>query len=523
MTPKLTPRGRAALVAFAATFVLAAALGATTATAVAGAGVLFLATAYVATLPLSRKLRAETIELAWWIDSESGARRNRVAARSPFVLRLFVRHLGHDEVRIRKLELVTDSIDRVTQETVSFVVPRASRADLGIRCACRAAGLAVLHGARVDIEGPLGLFETRLYFPNRLRLAVMPVRATSRSVVTTPLDARAIPRKSSRQRRDEGTDIHELRDFRPGDPFRRIAWKTSARLGKLIVRELEREELGSVELVLDAGPTMRDGVAGDRRLDRAIALALGIAEDALRRGERVGLVTSDRRVLTRIDAESRPDQRERIVDGLLASLSCVDADRTVDDDANVGRNVARYVRFQEGTDFLDPRAVDGVHLERLALHVAPRAKRYHEVQANTQAGRIVRRYAELVGVPVQHRTDRDAVARSAGLVSALRTIEPRRRSPSRIVLVTDAQDVDFADRLRPTLMHLRQRGHVVEVLLVPRALPYATELGLANGSALEASYVEDDVARLRSVGTSLRRLGLGVHVDARPIARAEVA
>jgi uncharacterized protein (DUF58 family) len=523
MTPKLTARGRAFLVALAASFLVGAAAGAVVATSVAGIGLVGLACAYVATLPHSRRLRAETIELAWWVDSGRGTRRNRVVARSPFALRLFVRHQGNDPVRIRRLELVSDTVDRVADGDVSFTVPGTSRADISVRCVCRAAGLAVLHGARVDIEGPLGFFETRLYFPNRLRLAVVPLRASTRAAVTTPLDARVIPRRTSRQRRDEGTDIHELRDFQPGDPFRRIAWKTSARVGRLIVRELEREELGSVEIVLDAGPTMRDGVPGDRRLDRAISLALGIAEDALRRGERVGLATADRRVLTRIDPESRPDQRERIIDGLLSSLSCVDADRTVDDDARVGRAVAKYVRFQEGAEFLDPRAVDGVHLERLALHVAARAKRYHEVQAKTQAGKILRRYAELVGVPVQHRTDRDPAARTAGLGSALQSIEPRRRSPSRIVLVTDAHEVDFSTKLRPTLMHLRKRGHVVEVLLVARSLPFATDLELRPGSLLETSYVEDDVARLRSISTGLRALGLGVHIDARIALRAEVA
>lgn len=501
-----------------------AVLGAPAATAASGVGLSMLAAVYLATLPIARRLRAETIELAWWVDAEGSIRRDRVVAGKPFLLRCFVRHHGFGDVRVRGLALVSDSVELVDpSETFRFDVPARSRSDFSVRCVCPAPGVGVLHGARAEIDGPLGLFAIQLYFPNRLRLAVLPARARSRSAVHTPLDARAIPRRASRARRDEGTDIHELRELRPGDPFRHIAWKTSARVGRLVVRELEREELGSVELVLDVGPSMRDGPHGERRIERAVSLALGIAEDALRRGERVGLVTADRRVLERVEPDSRPDQRERILDVLLSGLSCVDGDRTVEDDPEVGRIVARYVRFQEGIDFLDPLTADGVHLEKLALHVVGKIRRFHDVNARTQAGRIVRRYAEHVGIPLQHRTDRDVRARSEGIVAALAEIKPRRRAPSRIVVLTDGIDVDFATAVRPAMMNLRRRGHVMEVLLVPRPLPHARELGIDATSVLAASFLEDDLARLRGVSTTLRSLGVGVGVDVPSPRPAEVA
>lgn len=524
MMPFPTQRAFALFAATFAALVLASALGAPAAAASAGAAMLTLALAYARTLPIARKLRGETIELAWWVDVGPSGRRDRVVAGNPFVLRCFVRHHGAQSVVIRKLELVSDTVEPLGEEPLRpFEVPERSRADFSVRCVCRGPGRAVLHGARAEIEGPWGLFALRLYFPNRLRLTVLPARANSRSVVRTPLDARAIPRRTSRQRRDEGTDIHELRELRPGDPFRHIAWKTSARVGRLVVRELEREELGSVEIVLDAGPTMRDGRPGERRIDRAFALALGIAEEALQRGERVGLVTADRRVLGRVDADSRPDQRERLVEALLGALACVDEDRTMEDDVEAGRVVARYVRHQEGIDFLDPEAVDGVHLEKLALHVVHRARRHHDVRARTQAGRIVRRYAEQVGIPLHHRTDRDTVARTAGLVAAIQSIVARRRAPSRVVVLSDGVDVDFAGALRAPLMHLRRHGHVIEVMLVTPPLPFARELGIAPDSVLASTFLEAEAARLRGVATTLRGLGVAAHLDLGPAPRIHAA
>ena len=41
---------------------------------------------------------------------------------------------------------------------------------------------------------------------------------------------------------DHADEIRELRDHAPGDPLKRVAWKASARRGRLLVREMEREE-----------------------------------------------------------------------------------------------------------------------------------------------------------------------------------------------------------------------------------------------------------------------------------------
>jgi len=513
VNPRLTDRGLAFLVASVAAFVASAALGAPAATAASGIALVVLATTYVATMPISRRLRAQTIELAWWVDSEAGARRERVIAKSPFGLRIFVRHQGENPIAVDRLEVIASGVSCIDAESARrFTIPPRARVDFGIRCVCAAPGRAVLHGAKLEIEGPLRFFTTRLYFPNRLRLRATPERATISASSKTPADSRVVPRASASKRRDEGTDLHELRELRPGDPYRRIAWTTSARLGKLIVRELERDELGTVEVVLDAGPSMRDGIPGARRLDRAIALAFGIAEDALRRGERVGVVTADRRVLDRVDADSRPDQRERLLDALLASTSCVDADRTVDDDAAVGRAVARYVRFQEGIEFADPSAADGVHLERLSMHVAGRARRFHAVHADTQTAKILRRFADHVGIPLQHRTDRDVATRTSAMIAALRRIAPHRRAPSRVVVLTDGSDLDLSGRLRAVLMQLRRFGHVVDVVLVGRPVPFET---LRDGaSTVVSTFVEDDLVRLRSVAGTLRSLGIGVRIDA---------
>lgn len=50
----------------------------------------------------------------------------------------------------------------------------------------------------------------------------------------------------------ESLEIYGLREYLPGDDVRRIDWKASARIGKIIVKEFLRESEGDVYIVLDA-------------------------------------------------------------------------------------------------------------------------------------------------------------------------------------------------------------------------------------------------------------------------------
>ncbi|MHA6203202.1 DUF58 domain-containing protein [Dyella soli] len=49
--------------------------------------------------------------------------------------------------------------------------------------------------------------------------------------------------QGQRQRLHQGEDLAALRDYRPGDPPRHIAWKTSARHDQLLVKDFEQPEL----------------------------------------------------------------------------------------------------------------------------------------------------------------------------------------------------------------------------------------------------------------------------------------
>ncbi|MGD2170508.1 MAG: DUF58 domain-containing protein [Gammaproteobacteria bacterium] len=94
-----------------------------------------------------------------------------------------------------------------------------------------------------------------------------------------------------RQRRGEGTDFHQLRDFRIGDSLRQIDWRATARFQKPISREYQEERDQQVVFLLDCGRRMRARDGEISHFDHALNALLVSAFVALRQGDSVGLLS----------------------------------------------------------------------------------------------------------------------------------------------------------------------------------------------------------------------------------------
>jgi len=88
----------------------------------------------------------------------------------------------------------------------------------------------------------------------------------------------------------KGREFDRLRDYVEGDDLRDVAWKASARHGKLIVQELRLDRSQDILVCLDRGHRMAARVARVTRLDHAIDAALLLAYIANRMEDRIGLL-----------------------------------------------------------------------------------------------------------------------------------------------------------------------------------------------------------------------------------------
>ncbi|MGF6166961.1 uncharacterized protein (DUF58 family) [Pseudomonas moraviensis] len=144
----------------------------------------------------------------------------------------------------------------------------------------------------VDLPSPFGLWsgkrlievadQTRVY-PDFARLYGAELRAVNNWL--SQLGVR------QRQRRGQGQEFHQLREFREGDSLRQIDWKATARQRTPIAREYQDERDQQIIFLLDCGRRMRSQDDELSHFDHALNACLLLSYVALRQGDAVGLST----------------------------------------------------------------------------------------------------------------------------------------------------------------------------------------------------------------------------------------
>jgi uncharacterized protein (DUF58 family) len=119
-----------------------------------------------------------------------------------------------------------------------------------------------------------------------------------------------------------GREFDSLRDYRPGDEQRDVAWSASARRGKLVTKVYQPERSQTLWLLVDAGRLLRARVGTQTVLDSTVTAALTLAQVALASGDRVGLLAYGRRLQHRV----APGRGAGHLRGLVEALATVRAD-----------------------------------------------------------------------------------------------------------------------------------------------------------------------------------------------------
>ena len=494
------------------------------ATVIASAGFLGLCLALAATMPLGRRVRRQRLEFAWWLghgDPSSGA--GAVVPGAPFEVRCYIRHRGPQGLLLAALEpIVPGGARRVDEDPSALVLSPRGRTEFAFRLVAPAAGRVVLHGLAVSLRGPFGLFEVPLYFPNPLAIKVLPraaatTRGGARLITGLPVERGG---RTQLRRRGGGTELYELRELQPGDPFKSIAWKASARAGKLMVREVEREVQETRWVVLDVSGTMRGGPPGSRKLDFAVEAAAGEARRTVDDGDRIGLITVDGRIVAYVPPRDGAPQMIHIYDALLAATEVVDEDLTDVDDAEVVSTVARYVRNQDGVDFAARRGNGGAwDVPGLIRHVRRSLGDDADSQrdglvASTPGAALLRRFCRTRGIPLPYRPDPRDGAKGPGLAAAVREAGGKTREPSSIVVVTDFDGVGDPEALLAAVKLVRAHGHHLS-FVVPDAASFAPEPKSGLERDLFHVYGRGEVRRVREARALLGRLGVPVIVATR--------
>lgn len=394
---------------------------------VAWGGAVLVAIAFgrAVTLVSVMRIRAAGFEMLW-----TGAERVKKTRPGGVVtLRAEVRNRDTLSARYDKLRVVASPALQTWVEPLAGEVHATGSVKLDIHVRALRVGYHGIYGLALEVRGAPGLFEVPLTFANPFGIEVLP-RALA-GPVTTPYGGRsrslAHAGRAGRQRGD-GTELFELREHLPGDSFRRIAWKASARRGKLVVKEYEREERDVVMLVLDASVELWSGPMGGAPLDRAVDVIATVALHHLERGDLVGLSIVGARELVRVEPDHGRPQASKIVVALMEHTGVLDADRCGWDESDIAVQVTEHLRP------LDPRAISDLRKNRIdklvkraagMLGHAPFAR--PEPRGRTNRDSRLRHYAACFGMCVPPRLEPDRGRTTAAIAQVLMEISQGRR------------------------------------------------------------------------------------------------
>jgi uncharacterized protein (DUF58 family) len=163
------------------------------------------------------------------------------------------------------------------------------------RIKCRAAGPVRFEGVRLRFADPQGFFFHDTFLRSPLVYPVLPplVDAEANRRTGKTYNVLMPPGVHRMRRPGSGSELLELRDYRPGDPPKMIAWKPSARKDKLITKEFETEVPVRCTLLLDASQSVRIGPTGRNSLARLVEIASASAQASLANRDPVGLIVFD--------------------------------------------------------------------------------------------------------------------------------------------------------------------------------------------------------------------------------------
>ncbi len=447
-------------VAGAGLVVLGAASRLTPIVAFGGAMLIAVAVGRAMALLTVTNLREAGFELVWSVT----ARVHRVARGERLVLEAEMRNRSGQAVRGVGLRPIASSMLQAEIEPTVVDLPPGGRASVAVTLLAKRAGRWGVHGLALEVRGtPLGgegLYEVPLLFASPLGIEVLP--RSLALLARSPRGGRS--RRASETGRPaafagDGEELRELRDHAPGDPFRRIAWKASARRGRLLVREMERDDRDVVWLVVDASVELLAGEPGRAPLDWVVEEVASHATRCLRRGDRVGLVVTASRLRAWIAPGRGAAHAAAVAAALAGAASCVDADRSELDESGVAQRVAEHARPLDPQGLADLPKGDVDALARRAEQLRARAPFASRLPyAHTPREQSLRQYLASFGIESPPRVDGER-DRTEGMLAQ--------------VLAKIATE--------------KPRASVVHVWAVPPARPPATNKGIR---ALRARRIE---------------------------------
>ncbi|WP_143338038.1 DUF58 domain-containing protein [Demequina sp. NBRC 110054] len=176
--------------------------------------------------------------------------------------------------------------DGLVETQVPFLRPHAThRETLTIGASRR--GVISVGPMTIGRGDPLGVLRRDHTWPGEQTIYVHPVTTSIPS--TSAGLIRDLEGQVTRTIVDSDLSFHAIREYLPGDSRRHVNWKSTARTGRLMVRQYEETRRSRVAVVLDLAA---GAYASDDDFEMAVSVAASLGSQAVRDGREVVVSTS---------------------------------------------------------------------------------------------------------------------------------------------------------------------------------------------------------------------------------------
>lgn len=176
-------------------------------------------------------------------------------------------------------------------------------------------GLYDFGALNVLVNGPLQLVRRRYRFGQSHSVAVYPsfIQMRQYELLAASRRLSELGIKKVRQL-GHSQEFEQIRPYVAGDDQRTINWQASARKAELMVNHYQDEKSQQVYCLIDKGRVMQMPFEGLSLLDYAINASLVLANIALRKKDKAGIVTFSDTIGSILPAEGKVSQIQKILD-----------------------------------------------------------------------------------------------------------------------------------------------------------------------------------------------------------------
>ncbi|TWT78137.1 hypothetical protein Pla123a_09270 [Posidoniimonas polymericola] len=214
-------------------------------------------------------------------------------------------------VRIR--DGVPPELSADPEEFLISLTP-ASRSTLRYDLRASSRGEFLLKEVHLSVSSRWGLWQRLLRLPCESRLNVYPdMKQLGEYAILARTNRLSLMGLRRTRKIGQDNEFERLRDYTVDDNYKHIEWRSTARRGKLTVKDFQANQSQRVVFMVDCGRMMTGEAAGVSMLDHALNSALLLSFVALRQNDQVGLMCFSDEVHSLLPPKGGREQMNRIL------------------------------------------------------------------------------------------------------------------------------------------------------------------------------------------------------------------